>query len=313
MNSSFSKKRHLAEANSILESRFIKDRLIESRNSVVNEQEAPQKIYTAAEMAKDPDWGLKFPCIKNKIGTDIYKRQGTTPSIYIWESDGSMIYSNGRIVDLEYPKNAKRYWYCDPYDSDTVLTTSNVSDKLKKAIQMGLAIAQQAPTDSSLPGASSTAASSGDKKTLNQTLQWKDCSKKGVYQLGCVDPRPQDQNDIKKIQGCIGVKQDGYFGERTMKTLNKKYPNLGGVVRVGDINTICQSQITPVGLSGDNDMDAVPGNQQEPRQVTPAQQINKAPQTQVRSNQGIPTPQLSQQTIQKAGIAAQKNPTLRPK
>lgn len=315
MNSSFSKKRHISEANSVLESRFVKNRIIESKDAVLNEQAAPPKIYTAAEMAKDPDWGLKFPCIKENIGRIIYKRQGTTPTEYGYKNyeknEKGSLYSNGRIQINDYLSrtNTMYYWFCKPEDKELHLS----SEPPIEMIKLGLAITQQAPTNSSLPGASSSEESSDVKKTLNQTLQWKDCSKKGIYQLGCMDPRPQDQNDIKKIQGCIGVKQDGYFGERTMKTLNKKFPNLGGVARVSDINTICQSQITPVGQSGDNDMDAVPGNQQEPRQVTPVQQIDKAQQNQVRSTQGVAAPRLPQKAIQQAAIAAQKNPTLRPK
>jgi hypothetical protein len=291
MNSSFSKKRYISEANSILESRFIKDRLIESKDTVLNEQLGPSPEYKKWAQAG-------MACVI----TDPNKKEIRLKDNSIaWLIGDYTYYSNYRAKCTSstcQPQFSDRmfYWFCEK--GKPIISTTPKGPGANSG---------------GLPGASSTAASSGDKKTINQTLQWKDCSKTGVYQLACKDSRPKDQNDIMKIQGCIGVKQDGYFGERTMKTLNKKYPNLGGVVRVGDINTICQSQITPVGLSGDNDMDAVPGNQQEPRQVTPAQQINKAPQTQIRSNQGIPTPQLSQQTIQQAAKAAQTNPTLRPK
>lgn len=293
MNSSFSKKRHILEVNNMLENRFIHDKIL---------VEQAIDIYS--------DWGENYPCMVNKT-----KRQMSDNSTYYAEGSNTY-FGNGRMqVKVMDGKFSMYYWYCDPSNPSNILASKNANDPVRlEAISKNLGISKGSPAISNeLPGASSTAASSGDKKTLNQTLQWKDCSKTGVYQLACKDSRPKDQNDIMKIQGCIGVKQDGYFGERTMKTLNRKYPTLGGVVRVGDINTICQSQITPVGLSGDNDMDAAPGNQQEPRQVIPAQQINKAPQTQVRSNQGIPTPQLSQQTIQKAANAAQTNPTLRPK
>ena len=313
MNSSFSKKRHLAEANSILESRFIKDRLIESRNVAMNEQadfyESPQGYAQRIANAIRQNDAKGLMTILNVIAT--YKGANFLYQIY-------NAYNQLYGVDLGQ-SIAKLPKFDTRFRGSTNLATSYVNNALKKiGVELILTDSNGIPTyafkfpenakikpiskpdentkqiqtntsnsqvNNNMPGVSAN-------QNINSGPKFKDCSKLGVYQFGCMDSRPKEQNEIIKIQGCIGVKQDGYFGRKTMIALNNKFPNLGGIVRVGDINTICQSQITPVGLSGDNDMDSDPKYKSVAPEIKPVPNTNnqtQPPEDWVETPQTAPT------------------------
>lgn len=319
MNRSFSKKRHIVEVNSRLEERYLKEqsrydigneKTIEYFSKKLTEQSQPIPGYNAqlpnqsapvnnlqspTKTGLPSDFVLVNPkaaiwfdnsrsCVTNNPSKEVQKLKDGSFRIIIGDK---IYYSNFRVgseaLDDVY------YWYCE-----------NGTPKMSVV-----------PRNNSTLDSGGKNASTIDSNRKSDSV-YNDCSKSGIYKVNCKDSRPKEQNEIMKIQGCLGVKPDGYFGKNTLRVLKQKYPNLGGVVKTSDINLICQSQISAVGLSGDNDMDSVPGNTPEPKQVTPVQQINKI-QPKLKSQINVPAPQLSQQTIQRAGLAAQMNPTLRPK
>lgn len=78
------------------------------------------------------------------------------------------------------------------------------------------------------------------EQNLTPQKFYRNCNKYGIYSYGCVDERPDEQNIIKKVQKCLGIqKQDGFFGTKTLDTLEKTHPNLEGVFKVSDLKTIC--------------------------------------------------------------------------
>ncbi len=114
-----------------------------------------------------------------------------------------------------------------------------------------------------------------------------------------------NKTEITRLQGCLGVKKDGYFGEDTQTALNGKFPQFKGVVKKTDIDSICNT--TPKGSAYQAE-DNVDPTQQVNTPVTNVQSLQpKQQQTVTANTRNIPNPQLSQQTIQQAGKDYQKN------
>ena len=237
----------------------------------------PETIGTIANY----DWS-KYPCVTSR--SDVKQVTLKDGSVAYEITGNYRFYGNGRVEN--FIKKKKQNFYC------------------KEGGVIGF---------SDSPAASQPAATPAGANVKQQT-SWQDCSKSNTFQFGCKDPRPATENSIKKLQSCLGFqKQDGLFGKNTLTQLNSKFPDLGGVVRMSDLDTICAGQ-TPKGSAYQAEDSEINPDLDQPQQreiVTPVQQIQRS-QTETTSTSSVKAPQLSQQTIQQAGQAAQRNQTLRP-
>jgi hypothetical protein len=85
------------------------------------------------------------------------------------------------------------------------------------------------------------------KDTKTQKSKYKQCS--GTYKIYCFN-----KNVIGKVQGCLGLKQDGYFGPKTQNALKSIGYNDG--FTDNDIDTICNKKNQTPEINNSNNITA---------------------------------------------------------
>lgn len=281
MNTSFSKRRHISEVNQILEERFLLEQNTDKTpntpgSGVVSANGKTFQVTPGTEKYNLGRiiWSNNFMCVTGKVNL---KNIGPDNSIYL---NGVYYYPNGRYV---FPGSGSGKYQCNdgdiflyPVDSKTKITQQTIQGQETKNIQ--------------------TPPNTTDKKT--QSPKWVTCSDN--FKLFCYN-----KTEITRLQGCLGVKKDGYFGGNTQKALNGKFPQFKGVVKKTDIDSICNT--TPKGSAYQAE-DNIDPTQQVNTPVTNVQSLQpKQQQTVTANTRNMQNPQLSQQTIQQAGKDYQKN------
>jgi hypothetical protein len=318
MNTSFSKRRHISEVNQILEERFLKNVIIEQG-------------YTSPSAINNPS-GLGGTTKQDnssieKIAQNL-KRQFSMPNT----NEANVVNSFMAIKTADdfkkladtYYKSYNRYLGIDLANSVTpsqdgkeskILTDYLKSIRIRSTFTGGYRNEQGSlvpakwsfvsidkiegqenktinPVDSTQPKAN------GTNNKQKQPPKWVNCSDN--FKLFCYN-----KTEITRLQGCLGVKKDGYFGGDTQTALNGKFPQFKGVVKKTDIDSICNT--TPKGSAYQAE-DNIDPTQQVNTPVTNVQSLQpKQQQTVTANTRNIPNPQLSQQTIQQARKDYKKN------
>lgn len=317
MNTSFSKRRHISEANQILEDRFFKN--------VITEQG-----YTPPSAVNNPS-GLGGTTKQDNSSIDKIvqnlRRQFSMPNTNEANVVNSiMAIKNSadfmKLVDT-YRKSYGKELGTDLANSITptqdgkeskILTDYLKSIRVTSSFSKGGRNNQGTVIPSKWtfiswddmskgngnitnPADSNTPNDNNPNKKQKQPSKWVTCPDN--FKVFCYN-----KTEIPRLQGCLGIKKDGYFGGDTQTALNKQFPGYNGVVKKTDIDTICnaKTQSSPAYQATDN---ADPTNPQNDRSVPSAQRIQSGTQ-QVASTRNITNPQLSQQTIQQAGKDYQK-------
>lgn len=318
MNTSFSKRRHISEVNQILEERFLKNVLIEqgyTSPSAVNNPSGlggttKQDNSSIEKIAQNLKRQFSMPntneanvvnsimAIKNsgdfmklvdtyrnsygrELGTDL--ANSITPTQDGRESKILTDYLKSIRVTSSFSKGGRNNQGTIIPSKWTFISWDNMT-KGKGNIAN--------PADSITPN------DKDPNKKQKQPSKWVTCSDN--FKLFCYN-----KTEITRLQGCLGVKQDGYFGGKTQTALNGKFPQFKGVVKKTDIDSICNT--TPKGSAYQSE-DNIDPTQQVNTPVTNVQSLQPKQQQAVTANtRNIPNPQLSQQTIQQAGKDYQKN------
>lgn len=109
MNSSFSKKRHILEANQRLEKRFLIERIENSLDVILKEQTTQNNPQTVNP--KDKKWYENFPCLKRDVGMELLKPEKLGDgTFYLKNYNNDMYFPDGTV----YLSSTKRFdvWYC---------------------------------------------------------------------------------------------------------------------------------------------------------------------------------------------------------
>lgn len=330
MNTSFSKKRYIAEVNQRLEERYLSDKI----KFVLNEQ---QDIVTGLknELQKfDPSEELILEYLKNfssneiknyeitfnkefekKLGKNAFAR--TLFNIFDIGGEFELIKNllGKKGIQCSRKDNKMIYWpdgsiagsknlNCVTRGVPEILKDGSIRYKLNDQYYYynnGRAqeISGKKTTFNYICDGSkiihtgaSPAANTGEKKQF----KWKFCSK-GPYVPSCYGPK------IKEVQGCLinihnlslgPRKDDSYFGESTLAALKSKFPKFSTGFTDADIATICTKPVGSAAQVEDNvDPDQMGTTNTQTAQV--AREVIQAPQAlQQRTNQlNIPKPQIS--------------------
>lgn len=276
MNTSFSKKRHISDVNILLERRFLVETSGNRDNKILNEQSETPESFAAKlgtttrtpnrEQAKKSLLTQlnMYPSIQGPKGVDFLRKAFD---------------AYARIYGVSFPDTLASFFivrrtdsFDKTYVADTLRKNGVTIDVLPNSYKFTFPPYKE-PIKNLGPATPEVNKDGSPAKVSKKTSNFTDCSTTGVFKLNCKDTRPKEQNEIMKIQSCLGVKADGYFGNKTTAALNSKFPNLGGVVKSADITTICQSQVpapqvNPYDGRDDNNPELDPRNQPpQPRDV----------------------------------------------
>jgi hypothetical protein len=278
MNTSFSKRRHILEANLVAEKRFLgekedKENLVEQ--SVGEVISKVRKQLTNFNTNEEVVLGYLKSLGNAKTFMDFLKAYDDNATKYKW---------NSFVYDLN------RAFSDSDESKQLIQTLSEIGIKAEPFVKDGRYSYKFTPIDSSVPDGNATSPASTAKKTL----QYKDCSKATSFGYLCADTRPEEQNPIKKVQRCLGLKKvDGYFGGDTLKALNDKFADKKGVFTINDVATICQTKPSGSAYQAeDSEINPAIATQTQPEVVTPAQSLQPKQGAQVKSQQQIAAPKI---------------------
>lgn len=130
MNRSFSKKRHILEANIMLEKKFLLEKT--QQNSKLNLLEQTTNVDP-----KDPKWYEKFPCLKREVGMEFLNPKLSNDGKYYLDAQFGSYYPDG----LLFGKGTRSffYWYCKS-DVYTDFTPDKEQPEYVSALARGWAI-----------------------------------------------------------------------------------------------------------------------------------------------------------------------------
>lgn len=225
MNRSFSKIRHIQEANKLLEQRMFSENRIISEWTQMLEQYygytgfgAPAipttkwKTDKIEKFNKNNDWN-NFKCVYNR--TD--KRETTfgdnvTPSVFTIEE--YTYYVDGALTFSSEPTETAGKYKCD--GNQITITEYPVKKKTTDKIT------PETPVKSEKGGG----------------IKYKYCRVVDGLEKSCYN-----EKHVKRLQGCLGFtgrNVDGYFGNKTENTLHQKFPEYKGKkIFTPDIDKIC--------------------------------------------------------------------------
>jgi len=273
MNRSYAKKRHISEANMLAEKRFLTKMVTENLNISEKPKINEQRLESAWQTGK-------FNCVVLNTYKTITNLGDNTTSIKIGNVE---YYNNGRA---RWGGNMYNFW-CKGMNIYISSSTKNTYRSGGGAsvfdYQLGTWIIDE-PNDNTQPdsaesstppsGAAGSQSGGGSTSTprdnSSNARRYKDCSKQGFFSLGCLDRRPATENSVKKLQTCLGFKGneiDGLFWTKTLTRLNKQFPEMGGVVRINDLEKICN----PYGYDNKTGKGASIGTPSGQPSQTPAQ------------------------------------------
>jgi len=277
MNTSFSKRRHILEANLVAEKRFLTEK---NETTILNEQ---VDIYQVA----------------NLIRMELEKTNTNEENVLKYLKQLGNFENFKKFLDIYERNYGQNSLGRDLFDAFKGAEGISLSDTFKSIginrydLNNGSYNAVKSNLSSgSVPGGNNTTAPAAS--ATKKRLQYKDCSKATSFGYLCADTRPEEQNPIKKVQRCLGLKKvDGYFGGDTLKALNDKFADKKGVFTINDVATICQTKPSGSAYQAeDSEINPAIATQTQPEVVTPAQSLQPKQGAQVKSQQQIAAPKI---------------------
>jgi hypothetical protein len=280
MNTSFSKRRHILESNLSFEKRFLSEK---EGLKVLSEQVTPAEVSLKVRNQ------LKSANTNEDVVLGYLKQLGNAQNfmtfLKIYDENSVKQNMNPFGIDIN------RAFSYGNESNQLIQALSEIGIKADKVTKNGFYSYNFTPTQGLAPSGNATVPSaSGTKKPS----QYKDCSKATSFGYLCADTRPEEQNPIKKVQRCLGLKKvDGYFGGTTLKVLNAKFPDKKGVFTINDVETICQTKPSGSAYQAeDSEINPAIATQTQPELVTPAQSLQPRQGAQAKSQQQIATPKI---------------------
>lgn len=249
MNRSFSKIRHIQEANKRLEERLLNE---QQADRSYREYAGGPVIYVFGneKFTFDPKTNKYVPYLteeekvgwtdeKKKLYACVYNNSSKSKISQIggFTINGVVYYSNGRYG---YPSIGTGSYSCD---GDKIVR-KNI-DKIAGQTPAASAGSTTTPASGEVPASS---AENNVKSKKTGGIQYQHCPViDGLYK-SCYN-----EKHVKRLQSCLGLtgrNMDGYFGNTTENTLYQKFPEYKGKkIFTPDIDKICgvepQKQLDP--------------------------------------------------------------------
>jgi hypothetical protein len=231
MNTSFSKKRYIAEVNQKLEERYLTKKIKFVLNEQADQQQTASGSAIAPSDTASDSWPKQYSCVT--VGKPINNTDGS----FSYLLNKLYYHSNGLVFD---PSKKERFKY--------MCYGNTVYDAVGNVLHKGTN-----PTVDSLNNPEEKVQSLHNPQEKKQS-KWRVCNK-GPYVKFCYGPK------IKEVQGCLinihrlslgKRKDDGYLGGETLSALASKFPQFNTGFTDNDIATICTKPVGSASQAQDN-------------------------------------------------------------
>lgn len=224
-----------------------------NKNNIDNEitywKKFPESDITLGmiEILEDYDYALFefFSVLSEKRfleDSSKYRTRDEDIDYYIY-NDYSFIYYPYLLQELIKFRNSRTYDVdVDGKFSGDIMEIGDIPPKNPANANTSPPNANTPPANANTPppNANTPPQNANTSAAKKSNIRYRDCSNKKTYSFGCKDSRVDAQNQIKKLQKCLGIRNiDGVFGLETLNKLSDKKPELGGVANINDINDIC--------------------------------------------------------------------------
>lgn len=230
MNRSFSKIRHIQEANRLLEKRLLNEQYREYPGGPII------YVFDGKKFTFDPNTNKYTPYLtpeekagwtdeKKKLYACVYNKSskskiGNSGGFSI---EGATYFSNGRYY---YPSAGTGNYSC------------NGDEIVRQKIDRVEGQSQQTSGSTAVPAAGKESASSPVKSEKGGGIKYQYCRVVDGLEKSCYN-----EKHVKRLQGCLGLtgrNVDGYFGNATENILHQKFPEYKGKkIFTPDIDKIC--------------------------------------------------------------------------
>ena len=261
MNRSYSKKRHIQEANDRLEKRFInedkqfyKSNLLLEKGAQEGSTDPYEHIMGVAAMSYWNPTGIKYNGNDNDIVYFYY---------YPYKEDGQAL----RYLKFNTTDNTVKWFNgCDLSKGGTIAPQQDGSlsggwllDKNGKMVNfttaLGFPSKHFADTGKEICDKYIIDDNNINKLTLNPNYKGSSSNTKSfTWDTTCdgSDSKPFKKgcksNEIEKVQGCLNITQDGKFGSGTQSAIQGKIGKT--TFTTADIDKLCGGTSTNIGVSG---------------------------------------------------------------